>query len=248
MGLGCGNLCLRCVFYSGRNNSNNGSSISTEDAVQRRTPPAAVFHSSVVALALISSIAMITGGAPAIMTFLVHPLALIALALTCVVGLAGCVCGCRAGAGREYEDARGAYGEVALDNNDLEVELAPFTAGANDLERDTPAGDDEYRDGYLDEEDGYLADEGETESRRNRSGGGGGRGGVRGVETRGGGRVVGDQRGLLLPDNTHEQASAGGQKARIVEAERKDGGDRGARKEPAPSAQSLFPQGHTMEL
>lgn len=232
VGLGLGTLCLHCAY--GRIHSKDTDS----DAAQRRTPPTTVFRSSVLALALTSSIAMFTGGAPAALTVMVRPLAFAALSLVGAVGLVGYVWGCRAGAG----GMRGAYG-VARDDDDVEVELTPFTAEQAD-EGDTGMnGGAVYDDEYLDEEDGYLADEGETENSRKKTAVSGS---DRGLE-----RSRESERGSPMPRGTNRQGrvSVGqGEAAGVKEAR---GARRVANKESrleAPPAQALFPSGHTMEL
>lgn len=210
-GLGVGNLSLRCIYPV------KGGA----DGEQRRTPPPATFRRLVLALALASSIAMVTGGPPAALATVARPITLAALLLVCVVAVCGGLWGCTEGA--ENGGARGAYGTVASDDHDVEVELKPFTAGPDGRGED---------DDYLDEEDGYLADEGETEisSRRVTEQG------------RGGGRKE------LLPDSQtrgpekgQEELGLGGGTAAGKEEKKK-------RTLNAPPAHSLFPAGHTMEL
>lgn len=168
---------------------------------------------------------------------MVRPLAFAALALVGAVGLVGYIWGCRAGLG-----VRGAYG-VAQDDDDVEVELTPFTAEqADEVEADMN-GNAAYDDEYLDEEDGYLADEGETESSRKKI--------VVSGSDRGSERSMEGERGLPVPRGTSRQGRVGvGQEEAAGMEEGKGAGrvaNQGSRLE-APPAQSLFPSGHTMEL
>lgn len=242
MGLGCGNVCLAWMFHSRESGGVIGTS-QYHDAEQRRTPPAAVFRRCIITLALLSSIAMATGGAPAALTVLVHPLALAALMLTAVVTLVGLVWGCREGAARDYDGAREAYGEVARDDNDVEVELTPFTAEENGADGNGGGTQSEYRDEYLDEEDGYLADEGETEGSKNIVGRGAG---YEVDDAWVGGEVVGAG-AVQSGGEARANARLGGG----TPVDEQTGSDEGEMKEvklKALPAHSLFPAGHTMEL
>lgn len=210
LGLGAGNLSLRLLF-----------SHDIADAEKRRTPSAAAFRRSVLAVALMSSTAMAFGGPPAALTDVARPLVLGVFAVICAVALGGCCWGLFGGAGRSGVGARQAYGTVASDDHEVEVELKPFAAD------DGPDGRAEDDD-YLDEEDGYLADEGEIEVSSRRGG--------KGQPVRGS-RVI--RSSLTAPHSL----PAGGSREKTVEGKR----EKKVRWE-APPAHSLFPEGHTMEL
>lgn len=213
MGVGAGNLSLRLVFSPG-----------DVEAEQRRTPPPSAFRRCVLSVALVSSIALATGGPPAAVTAVARPVCLAALVVVCVVVVGGGLWGCTRGA--EKGGARGAYGTVASDDRDVEVELKPFAVGNGS---DARVDDDDF----LDEEDGYLADEGETDL--------GNRRGVREQPDRPGGR-----RGGTLPSGSlSPRRRSGGQSDGAGVTAAKD--EKKPRIE-APPAQSLFPAGHTMEL
>ncbi|CBJ48396.1 expressed unknown protein [Ectocarpus siliculosus] len=131
--------------------------------------------------------------------------------------------------------ARGAYGKVAADDREAhEVELRPFVGKGTDDEN--VRGDEDY----LDEEDGYLADEGETERSASRS-----------SSKRGGGGQV--EYSTLPP----ARRSSSGPPRRGVSST--GAGASGAAAPPAavvgkekmkeaPPAKSMFPAGHTVEL
>ena len=268
VGLGAGNLSLRLLLLPPRRRGRDVSSALNPNAEADRwldTPSPAVLRRSVLAVALASSAALAAGGPPAALAEVSRPLVAGAFAAVCGVAVLGGVWGCTRGAegaggrGDGGGGARGAYGMVASD--DHEVELRPFVGG------EAGDGDDSDDDGYdggagrgdndyLDEEDGYLADEGEAEL-GNGAGAGGGRGGA---ATRG--RRVGWS--TLPPaknsspsppppptrgDNVGGRADqAPGAAAAAAATASAGGGVAKTRPREAPPAQSHFSVGHTVEL
>lgn len=239
-GLGIGNLSLRLLCRGTSESKNGSANSSTVDAYRwHDTPPAAALRRSVLAVALVSSIAMAAGGPPAALAAVSRPVVAGALAASLLVALCGALWGCTGGAegaaGRGGGGARGAYGKVAADDREAhEVELKPFV-GDDGTDDENARGDEDY----LDEEDGYLADEGETERSAGRSSGK--RGG-------GGGRV---EYSTLPP----ARRSSSGPPRRGVNTTGAGGAAAppaaGVGKEKtkeAPPAKSMFPAGHTVEL
>ncbi|CAM9331408.1 unnamed protein product, partial [Pylaiella littoralis] len=179
VGLGAGNLSLGLVFPPRRLNNSSSTALNPDAEADRwhDTPPPAVLRRFVLAVALASSVALATGGPPAALEPLQRPLVAGALGAVLLVALCGALCGCTKGAEGAHRGARGAYGKVAFDDREAhEVELKPFVgggAGGDETDDDGGRRDDDY----LDEEDGYLADEGETEHTRSSKRGGRGEGG-----------------------------------------------------------------------
>lgn len=271
VGLGAGNLSLGLVFPPRRLNNSSSTALNPDAEADRwhDTPPPAVLRRFVLAVALASSVALATGGPPAALEPLRRPLVAGALGAVLLVALCGALCGCTRGAEGAHRGARGAYGKVAFDDREAhEVELKPFVgggAGGDETDDDGGRRDDDY----LDEEDGYLADEGETEhTRSSRRGGQGEGGGGAGAGGAGGGRGV-RGRGRLdfstlppaRPSRSPLRRGGGGAGGEIgkaaaplapggATANADPGGETKPRPRPkeAPPAQSLFSVGHTVEL
>lgn len=266
VGLGAGNLSLRLVFPPGRDSNSNTTAVNPYAGADRwrDTPPPAVLRRFVLAVALASSIALATGGPPAALEPLRRTLAAGALGAVLLVVLCGGLWGCTRGAqgatGRGG-GAREAYVKVASDDREAhEVELRPFVGGAEGDESD----DDDYDgrrgdDDYLDEEDGYLADEGETErtssSRRGGERGGGGAGGGGGGVGRGRFDFSTVPPARQSPSPPRRAGAGAGAMGEVNKAAAPGatatagaGAEKNARPKEAPPAQSLFSVGHTMEL
>ncbi|CAN0289566.1 unnamed protein product, partial [Ectocarpus sp. 12 AP-2014] len=95
-GLGIGNLSLRLLSRPrwGINESNNGSANSAADAYRwHDTPPAAALRRAVLAVALVSSVAMAAGGPPAALAAVSRPVVAGALAATLLVASFGALWG-----------------------------------------------------------------------------------------------------------------------------------------------------------
>lgn len=221
VGVATGNFALRLLSSSGGT-----------DSEERRTPRPAAFRRCVLAVALTSSVPMAVGGPPSALASIARPIVLGVFAVVCVVAIAGAVWGCTRGAAGEGS-ARGVYGTVASDDHDVEVELKPFTADSGPDSR----GED---DDYLDEEDGYLADEGEVVEQ----GGNGGFGSAREQLSRGDRRLpTAAPSPVERSPSAREGGAALGDAGEVKKKEAKK-----VRLAAAPPAQSLFPAGHTMEL
>lgn len=249
MGLGAGNLSLRLLFPP-RRDGNNAIHPNAEADRSYNTPPPAAFRQSVLAVAIASSVALAAGGPPAALADVSRPLVAGALVTVLFVALCGGLWGCTRGAAGAADSARGAYGKVAANDREAhEVELKPFVG---DDETDDDGGGGSRGDGdYLDEEDGYLADEGETE--RSGSGRRGGAGAGTGA---GGGRRVNFS--TLPPANRSSSSppprgggggapEAPGSMSGAAAATGAAGAKK-ARPKAAPPAKSLFSVGHTVEL
>lgn len=228
---------------------------SDSDLGNGRPPAPATFRRLVLVVSLLSSIAMATGGPPAELSLVARPVVLAALALACAVAVFGTIWGCTVGAGR-WRDARGAYAMASADERDVEMQLKPLAGGngqSGPREGDYDDDDDDENgrgdDEYLDEEDGYLADEGETEQMV-RSGGRNSRSKrMRELRGSGAGRVAYSvaSKGQSTADiegGTEDNFVGGGQ-ARRGSEEEEDGKKRGRA---APDGPSRFPAGHTSEL
>lgn len=129
------------------------------------SPAPVTFRRLVLIVSLVSSVAMATGGPPAELSLVARPVAFAALFLVCAVAVFGAIWGCTVGS-RGWRDARGAYAMASADERDVEMQLKPLAAGNGQSDpREGDGFDEDGRgdDEYLDEEDGYLADEGETE-------------------------------------------------------------------------------------
>lgn len=234
MGVAVGNFALRVLSSRGGN-----------DSEERNTPRPAAFRRCVLVVALTSSVAMAVGGPPAALASVSRQVVLGALAVVCVVAGAGALWGCTRGGAAGNGGARGVYATVASDDRDVEVELKPFVAADNGPDS---RGED---DDYLDEEDGYLADEGEEVGEQ----GANGSGRVREQWRRGGDRrpsaaaaaAVPSPRAKLSPPSRADGGGLGGTGAGVTAREEGEKGEKKA-KLAAPPAQSLFPAGHTMEL
>ena len=179
---------------------------------------------------------MATGGPPDALSLVARELTLGTLVLVCVVAVAGAVWGCTGGADRRG-GARGAYANVASDEQ-AEVQLKPLAA-RNGPDRRGDRGDYDYDgddDEYLDEEDGYLADEGEMEPMAGR--------GRRAREPR---RV-----GFSLPSRVRSPAATErGEEDDFVgggQVQRGPGENKEKDKPTAARGPSRFPEGHTSEL
>ncbi|CAN0013498.1 unnamed protein product, partial [Scytosiphon promiscuus] len=188
VGLGAGNLSVRLLCLPRRrNDKRNPVSAINMDPDDRwfDTPSPATLRRSVLAVALASSIVLAAGGPPAALreSGLSPLLVEAALGTVLLVAAIGGLWGCWAGPATT-SGAREAYGKVASDDREAhEVELRPFVGGGSGSGSDGGGGsggrggggtdeeDEGYWEGgdrrgdgdYLDEEDGYLADEGETE-------------------------------------------------------------------------------------
>lgn len=227
-GVGIGNYAIRSLFSDG----------DSDIDLRRRTPPRPFFRRCVLFVGFAASITMASGGPPKALAAMARPIVLGTLVLAGLVASGGALWGCTKGA--DKDGARGAYGTVASDDHDAEVELKAF-AGGDDSDRVTWHDDD-----YLDEEDGYLADEGETEHRSSRR--------VKEAPIRGGRGIAGGIRASMGDGNQSPAES------RTLPPKGKSDGDdvdvhSAGEKKPekksrikAPPAQSLFPAGHTMEL
>lgn len=248
VGLGAGNLSLRLLFSPPRRDVNNAINPNADIDRSYNTPPPVAFRRSVLAVAIASSVALAAGGPPAALAEVSRPLVAGALAAALLVAVCGALWGCTRGGETAADTARGAYGKVASDDREAhEVELKPFVgggAGGDETDDDGGGGGGRGDDDYLDEEDGYLADEGETERSGSGRRGGAGAGGGRRVNfstlppakssvsppRRGGGGAS------KAPGGSRSAAAAGA-------AEGKE-----TRPKAAPPAKSLFSVGHTVEL
>lgn len=251
-GLGAGNLSLRFLFSPRRNGSSGAVNPHAEADRSYDTPPPAVLRRSVLAVATASAVALAAGGPPAALTEISRPLVAGALAAVLFVAVCGGLWGCTRGAEGAASGARGAYGKVASDDREAhEVELRPFVGGGAEGDGDSDDDDGCGRgdDDYLDEEDGYLADEGETE----RAVGDGGRGGV-GVGKRVQFSTLPPAKSSSSPPPPRGGEGGGGGGAHQAAGSRgaaavgAAGGKKETRPKAAPPAKPLFSVGHTVEL
>ncbi|CAM9545716.1 unnamed protein product, partial [Ectocarpus fasciculatus] len=93
-GLGIGNLSLRLLCRGTSESKNGSANSSTVDAYRwHDTPPAAALRRSVLAVALVSSIAMAAGGPPAALAAVSRPVVAMALAASLLVASCGALWG-----------------------------------------------------------------------------------------------------------------------------------------------------------
>lgn len=287
MGLGAGNLSVRLLCLPRRHTTNNNKNNNPMSALNMDpddrwydTPSPAALRRSVLAVAIASSIALAAGGPPAALQESgLSPLVVeVALGTVLLVAAFGGLWGCCWAGARTAGGAREAYGKVASDDREAhEVELRPFVGGdggggggaggRGTDDDDDDDGDEGYWNGgarrgdgdYLDEEDGYLADEGETERDDGRKAGTG----AAPPPPRRGARVgfstLPPARHSYAPSPTPPPPARGGTGdgkaagrgttaavAAAAAGAAGEGNKAGPRE--APPAQSLFPAGHTVEL